>query len=1189
MHAGGTVGSPATYDEPSPTPSAPTSRPSSPASSKASSSPFSIRSSRLLSTLQPLPALQPLAALHSSENGPRASPLPDLFAASEYAQRAEGETLFGPPPRSPLAPSSTAIPRAPPPELEQEEVARRRLREKYALGREQEERWERVVRKAWGGEAPDSPGAQSQSSYSSQQRYRSHAKAHFAAATTTPLDSPLVRSTAPPSPYSGAYRSRAPSLHFSSPPRSPGGAYGSSVRTGSPGVSPSASPPPSAARPPADRTLTPMPSPPPDVPPSAFPNASHTRPALFRTLGWDYLPSRSAVRSLRGPTVDGELSDLEREWVERSRRVPDDGGLHDWWGNPVETRGSWGRAVLSPIVTETEPSHSSPALSDESDGATWRRSEMDTAQASSSLSDTSRLGTSSRSQLWDSQGGASAPPRSDGTLQSLTHNPASNDVSKFASPGRSMREGSKPHQYDSSATIGDSSVFPPGSPMYSPEMFASPARNEFVPYAQSSPTRTSGFQSPSNGLVSVSDGTTAEQPISYVSAVEVSEAEAPTTSKEPSTSYGNMGDSIETLRSPPSSHPIFRSPSIVSTTHFADSSLRDGDPRLSNRSTPFDSPVSPSLPSRAGARPSMAAGATGLSLTSIASLPTAPDGSSTVDLPNPANLPRPPSFSQDTGHSGWSIGTNGPDLHGVGGQLSLDSLAPSLKSPPLAGRIPSPPSSPAALDSASAFAQRYPPPSPFPAYALDEPISTFDSPVQNGDSFPSPSAAPRPLAKPWRRGAFPVPQLSEEEKAARRALRKAGVSSEAGLSFEESKAGFRRKAWAQMQAFEQERLRIFEMLGDPVSERDVPVLNALAKLHLSTMLPSARETGVEYLLDSLQLNEAQPDMAHLLAFELENRDLDQAIHWHQLAVHYGPENPEHHVALGHALVRAGQVDAASHVFEGLSRGFPAEPYEAIGLYELARLYQDLDTPEDRSRAREAYEAALESLKTLRLVEPEFRFGARWDELDAVESAVLEGMQEVMEGRKSKTVSPFRSGPKSPLRKEQQAQSLQQAQYADLPFSPPLEPLHSPSLDPSLNEAVPRKGVSSPPRSPPKKHRRRVDPETARTLDVILSGLRRLSRSSDAASLAASTRALAEQIEATHAALEEIARGEAGRSDELRRSLEEVGRELGTLPERLVSTAKLVAARPPGVAAPPDSRDPLNAAMEMLERAKRLAQ
>lgn len=44
------------------------------------------------------------------------------------------------------------------------------------------------------------------------------------------------------------------------------------------------------------------------------------------------------------------------------------------------------------------------------------------------------------------------------------------------------------------------------------------------------------------------------------------------------------------------------------------------------------------------------------------------------------------------------------------------------------------------------------------------------------------------------------------------------------------------------------------MLGDPVSERDVPVLNALAKLHLSTMLPSARETGVEYLLDSLQLS-----------------------------------------------------------------------------------------------------------------------------------------------------------------------------------------------------------------------------------------------------------------------------------------------------------------------------------------------
>lgn len=146
MHAGDTVGPSVVYDEQSHAPSAPTSRPSSPASSKASSSPFSIRSSRLRSTLQPLPVL------HPSDSGPRASPLPDLFAASEYAQRAEGETLFGPAPRSPLAPASTALPRAPPPELAQEEVARRRLREKYALGREQEERWERVVRKAWGGE-----------------------------------------------------------------------------------------------------------------------------------------------------------------------------------------------------------------------------------------------------------------------------------------------------------------------------------------------------------------------------------------------------------------------------------------------------------------------------------------------------------------------------------------------------------------------------------------------------------------------------------------------------------------------------------------------------------------------------------------------------------------------------------------------------------------------------------------------------------------------------------------------------------------------------------------------------------------------------------------------------------------------------------------------------------------------------
>ena len=75
-------------------------------------------------------------------------------------------------------------------------------------------------------------------------------------------------------------------------------------------------------------------------------SSDNPRPALFRTLpSGDYLPSRSMNR-LRG--VDEEMDLEELEWVEKSRRVRDDGTGRDWWGNPVGM-GDWGRTILSEL------------------------------------------------------------------------------------------------------------------------------------------------------------------------------------------------------------------------------------------------------------------------------------------------------------------------------------------------------------------------------------------------------------------------------------------------------------------------------------------------------------------------------------------------------------------------------------------------------------------------------------------------------------------------------------------------------------------------------------------------------------------------------------------------------------------------------------------------------------------------
>ena len=85
------------------------------------------------------------------------------------------------------------------------------------------------------------------------------------------------------------------------------------------------------------RSLTPMP---------LDPSFDKPRSALFRTLpSGDYLPSRSMNR-LRG--VDEEMDLEELEWVEKSRRVRDDGTGRDWWGNPVGM-GDWGRTILSEL------------------------------------------------------------------------------------------------------------------------------------------------------------------------------------------------------------------------------------------------------------------------------------------------------------------------------------------------------------------------------------------------------------------------------------------------------------------------------------------------------------------------------------------------------------------------------------------------------------------------------------------------------------------------------------------------------------------------------------------------------------------------------------------------------------------------------------------------------------------------
>ncbi|GAA6058400.1 hypothetical protein JCM3770_002476 [Rhodotorula araucariae] len=516
----------------------------------------------------------------------------------------------------------------------------------------------------------------------------------------------------------------------------------------------------------------------------------------------------------------------------------------------------------------------------------------------------------------------------------------------------------------------------------------------------------------------------------------------------------------------------------------------------------------------------------------------------------------------------------------------------------------------------------------------DTPRDPTISPSSSPASVPpSPSAysssttrryVPHPPVKPPRRGPgpFPVPQLNEEEKRARRELRKLGRSPEWDFPLEETKSVQRKRAWEEVQAFEKERARLFKLLGDALTEQDVPILNALARLYLESSNSAVREQAVQFMRNSLQLDEDQPDMARLLALQLEEVDLEEALAWHRYAVECGPEDPERHLSLGHCLLRAGDTVGASQIFFDIAQSFIDSPYEAIALYELGQLYQQHGGTAERTQALEAHESALACLTRLKLEHPEARSGERWDELHFVEQAVLRRLQELREGKRRVVESPFtsrhgtpRATPRRSLSPASPTHSRLSSHAAPPPEArlptrmssapPPRQPTSAlrsashqhvagvassdaepPSCSPTvLNEARPSQPPSA---SARKKHRRRVDPDTARTLDTVLASLSRLSCSTPAADLVASTGALAAQVERTCAGLEHFIGEEVWQQDELHRVLDEVQRELRKLPDRLVSSAKLAAARPPDAPRPQPSQDPLQEALRKLERAKKLA-
>ncbi|GAA5992125.1 hypothetical protein JCM10908_001778 [Rhodotorula pacifica] len=585
-------------------------------------------------------------------------------------------------------------------------------------------------------------------------------------------------------------------------------------------------------------------------------------------------------------------------------------------------------------------------------------------------------------------------------------------------------------------------------------------------------------------------------------------------------------------------------------------------------------------------------------------------------------------------------------------------------------------------DPLDGFEQRYPPPSP--AYRSTEPtlssnppkhalpdLAEWNTPAPPGrrgvGSFPQPPtdfdsppwSSKARVKRPPRQGAFPVPELTAAERATRRALRKDGRSPEHHLPHEATKAGRRKQAWMERQAFEAERDRLLGLLSssddyadrsaDPVHQlgvEDVPTLNQLSELHLGTSIQATQEAGLYYLQLSLRLDEAQPREAHKLALLIEERDIEEAIYWHQAAVRHAPDDPDYLLHLSNAYRTVGNVDSAAHAFGELSQRFRNTPYEAIAWYKLARLFEDCEAPDERAEAHQSFRAYYECLERLSQIALSERPAGPWSTLGQVEEGTLFGLglfgdtglqhlprlfsteiwsdglpPEKAYSAYSVVTSPSfgrsPSRPSSPMSPLAPPPGLSSPRFAAAVTTltssspndpPPMSMLSEPDRSasgtirratriesqpgdaPRLSSSSGAPPLSSTPlerRSKPTR-RTKVDPLIARTLDTVLKGLQTMSRAQDAASLAASTQHLAEQVESAFLRMSEAKERETDRHEELFRLLDQVHRDLTRLPDRVISSAKLRASRPPGIQPILPSPDPVESALRRVEQARLLS-
>ncbi|KAM0750037.1 hypothetical protein T439DRAFT_44719 [Meredithblackwellia eburnea MCA 4105] len=214
-----------------------------------------------------------------------------------------------------------------------------------------------------------------------------------------------------------------------------------------------------------------------------------------------------------------------------------------------------------------------------------------------------------------------------------------------------------------------------------------------------------------------------------------------------------------------------------------------------------------------------------------------------------------------------------------------------------------------------------------------------------------------------RQNSTPQPSLTEVEKFQKSERRKAGASEDFGKSPQETKYAHRHA----MKKLHDEFVRERSLLESKISLQgtDTRTLNELAILHYRQPLESTRKEGARYWKESLDLDDQQAEVYHCLGTYYEHSgDHESALSLFRSAADLEPDSARHWLVLGSLANKVGNtrevVRIAGHALQRAASLAPHGVFGVEACYQLGLFYEFINPITEYQVAGTYYQSACDN-------------------------------------------------------------------------------------------------------------------------------------------------------------------------------------------------------------------------------------